>query len=392
VDLLSKDRIDKKILVYCVHRALRLLGNTLLTSYQLYTSKPEDIWQEIHRLFFLAESGEILDIAIKDPENRLSKLNSINKTYKQIILLSLSNPYHLRNGEIENLHSALDQWGQYAEIFASSTIPKEQNLFVCRLNTDQAPGNLNTINPEDNKYNRYINLTHLIAVLRREISQRVESEGAGKRRKMELSRSPLENDLLRRLLLTWSSRSKRKFSRFSSDKPVSVSVGLNNTHYLLNTAPENDNPESHRATQKNSPRNPKENLPTRFSIETVPEDFEAGMQFLKTNASIIINNMNYLVEATEATSIPEPKYQAQTWQILNVSAGGYCLLWDNDKSSNVHVGEMIGIREISEESSGAWIIGVVRWMQYIPDKGLKLGIQILSTNAEAFSSHAIQPG
>ena len=115
VDLLSKDRVDKKILAYCVHRTLRLLGNVLLTSYQLYTSEPEDTWKEIHRLFFLAESGEILDTAIKDPENRISKLNSINKTYKQITLLSLSSPYHLRNGEIENLHSALEQWAVWGK-------------------------------------------------------------------------------------------------------------------------------------------------------------------------------------------------------------------------------------------------------------------------------------
>lgn len=396
VDLLSKDRVDKKILAYCVHRTLRLLGNILLTSYQLYTSEPEDTWKEIHRLFFLAESGEILNTAIKDPENRLSKLNSINKTYKQITLLSLSNPYHLRNGEIENLHSALDQWGQYSEIFSSSTIPKEHNLFVCRLNTDHPPGNLDTISPEENKYNRYINLTHLIAVLRKEISQRLKNKDTSKQEKTGASLSPLENDLLRRLLLAWNSRSKRKFSRFSSQKPVSISVGLNNTHYLLgrdlSIGSENNKPESLSTIQKNRSSDPNANLSTQFSIKTVPEDFEPEVAFLQSNASVIINNMNHLVEATEATSIPEPKYQAQTWQILNVSAGGYCLLWDNDKSSNVHVGEMIGIRELSEENSGVWGIGVVRWMQYIQDKGLKLGIQILSTNAEAFLSHAIQPG
>lgn len=394
VALLSESRVDRKILAYCVHRTLHLLGNILLTSYQLYTPAPQGLWQELHRLFHLAESGDILDIAIKDAENKISKLNSINKMYKQIILLDVSNPYHLRNGEAKNIYTALDQWAQYTEIFSSETIPKEHNLFVCILNTDRAPKHLNVSGQADNKYNRYIDLTHLNAMLRREIARHEESDIGTTIKKPGNSKQPLANDLLRRLLITWKNRNKRGLSRFSSDKPINISIGLNSTHHMLKKndpiKSKNDDAEIIEAGQPDIQGDPTIKNPTDFHIEPVSEVHEYTAPQMQTSSSPIVNNMDKLEKSTEPASL-EPSYAEQTWKTQNVSAGGYCLLWDSNKSSNIHVGEMIGLREINEESPFAWSIGVVRWMQYVPDKGLKLGIQILSTDAEAISSCIIQP-
>lgn len=415
VDLLSENRVEKKILAYCVHRTMRLLGNILLTSYQLYFPEPLELWQEMHRLYLLSESGEILDIPIKDPENKLSKLNSISKAYKQIILLSLSNPYHLRNGEIELIHTALDLWAQYSEIFTSKTMPKEDNLFVCGLHTDEAPQHLNVSDLERNKYNRYFDLTHLNAMLRRELSQPDESTSENIKNNRQ---QPLANDLLQRLLIIWNNRSKRAFSRFLSATPISVSVGLNSTHHMLEQelaskqesilaeereekGTETDTPDAEQAASSDEETGyaAKEPLgdptivkPMEFSIaSSAPQPDESLVTYLQSSSSIIIDSLNQLSDASSSTQLPEPKYETQTLQTLNVSAGGYCLLWDNDQSSNVNVGEIIGIREIKDDDPQSWSIGVVRWMQNIRNKGLKLGIQILSTDAESITSCIDQP-
>lgn len=415
VDLLSESRVEKKILAYCAHRAIRLLGNTLLTSYQLYLPEPSELWQEMHRLYLLSESGEILDIPIKDPENKLSKLNSISKAYKQIILLSLSNPYHLRNGEIELIHSALDLWAQYSEIFPSKTIPKENNLFVCGLHTDEAPQHLNISNLERNKYNRYIDLTHLNAMLRREIVP--PDESTTNNIKNNKKPPPLANDLLQRLLIIWNSRSKRAFSRFLSATPISVSVGLNSTHHMLKQElesqqkkmiaeekEENENETDTSDAEQTASSDmetgstvtrplgdPTIEEPMEFSIASTPEYGGHLVTYLQSNSSKIIDSLNQLTDASISAHIPAPKYEAQTLQTLNVSAGGYCLLWDNDQSSHVNVGEIIGLREIKDNEPQSWSIGVVRWMQNINHKGLRLGIQILATDAESITSCIAQP-
>lgn len=403
VDLLSENRVEKKIISYCVYRAIRILGNILLTSYQLYSSEPEELWCEMHRLYYLAESGDILDTPIKDPENKLSKLNSVSKAYRQIILLSLSNPYHLRNGEIEHIYNALDLWAQYSEIYPGTTTPKEDNLFVCGLHTDEAPQHLNVNHSEKNKYNRYIDLTHLNAMLRREITQSEEKIPGNVISTQNKDKQPLTNDLLQRLLIVWKSREKRAFSRFTSGSPISVSVGLNSTHHILKQEltteqdvpdEENMNVEQTEPSEKEAEKtkiDPTIENPMKFSTKPVQEHIEGGATNLQSSSSKIITSLNQLSDAARSTSIPEPSYEAQVLQTLNVSAGGYCLLWDNDKSSNVQVGEIIGIREIKDDNPLAWSIGAVRWMQYIKNKGLKLGIQILSTDAESITSCIAQP-
>ena len=66
------------------------------------------------------------------------------------------------------------------------------------------------------------------------------------------------------------------------------------------------------------------------------------------------------------------------WEIVNVSAGGYCLRWNADTSSRAQVGELIALREKEPDGSDAWRIGVIRWMQYIRESGLEIGVQVLS--------------
>jgi hypothetical protein len=94
----------------------------------------------------------------------------------------------------------------------------------------------------------------------------------------------------------------------------------------------------------------------------------------------------------EQTGFNKPKYTAERWKTINVSAGGYCLLWDSDRPSPAQVGELIGIRDTNVGENQTWNIGVVRWMQYSEGEGLKLGIQILAPNALPIMTRTINIG
>ena len=50
-------------------------------------------------------------------------------------------------------------------------------------------------------------------------------------------------------------------------------------------------------------------------------------------------------------------FKTQSWKMVNVSAGGYCLLWDNPETTRAQVGELIGIREQSDPDSFHWRLG-----------------------------------
>ncbi|MDX1697485.1 MAG: hypothetical protein R3308_04320, partial [Thiohalobacterales bacterium] len=70
------------------------------------------------------------------------------------------------------------------------------------------------------------------------------------------------------------------------------------------------------------------------------------------------------------------------WKIADLSATGYCLLWENSAASAACVGELVALvnQEVAQE---AWQLGVIRWMKFDPGHGLELGVQMLAPGAQA---------
>ena len=77
---------------------------------------------------------------------------------------------------------------------------------------------------------------------------------------------------------------------------------------------------------------------------------------------------------------------AQNWKMVNVSAGGYCMLWDNPDTTRAQVGELLGLREEADPDTFHWRLGVIRWLKYEQKRGLELGVQMLSPGAVAIAA------
>jgi len=66
------------------------------------------------------------------------------------------------------------------------------------------------------------------------------------------------------------------------------------------------------------------------------------------------------------------------WEIVNISAGGYCLRWNSDDTSKAQIGELIALQEFDSKDNFEWRIGVIRWMQFTREHGLEIGVQVIS--------------
>jgi hypothetical protein len=63
---------------------------------------------------------------------------------------------------------------------------------------------------------------------------------------------------------------------------------------------------------------------------------------------------------TPKPSAPPPPRE-QNWRLLNISAGGYCLLSDRARSARAQVGDPIALE--AGETQHRWQLGVVRWLR-----------------------------
>ncbi|NQD91889.1 PilZ domain-containing protein [Pseudomonas sp. CrR25] len=93
-------------LAWCLYMAQHFLAQSLLRHYQLYQEPPPGLWRDSHLLYWIGEHQECLDepVAAAFLPRPASTLRGI---YQQMLLLALSNPFHLAEGECPLLFGAL---------------------------------------------------------------------------------------------------------------------------------------------------------------------------------------------------------------------------------------------------------------------------------------------
>jgi len=396
---------DKKLLAVQLHRALTYTGHNLLTAYQIYSRYAPHTWQELHKLYAYAESRKLHTTAVSDYQHHYFEKSTLLAEYLRLLLLSLASPYHLRQGEVLNIYNSLERWTRPLELRPLTSKPPSDNktLFLVRLDRDVPPRPLaySVIKESHRSEYRILNTEPLTQTLRTEI-QNNEEVVSTTLTSFDLSRPDLSHELLRRLLVAWGTETRRNFPRSPKHEQVEVAIGLSDTHSFINqlarrnsTADKNlfEHPahfESHEV------RNNKESQHDVWDMiyETDVSDLEsAGIIPLITEELGIQEDALGTHEPNDSSSESghRQSYRAGSWVILNESATGYCLEYNEESTTRAQVGELIGIRRNQNGQTLKWGIGVIRWLKLSPHKKneadgkktLQMGIEMLNPAAAA---------
>lgn len=202
-------------LAWCLYMAQHFLAQQLLRHYQLYQEPPAALWRDSHLLYWVGEHQQCLDepVAAAFEPKPASTLRGL---YQQMLLLALSNPFHLDEGECLTLFSALAPLAALARLQAWEE-------------EDDAEGPL-------------VDLGGAQACL--SFEQPIEGEAANLRR-FELGallialhepaplQSAEERLLLERVRQHWLGRQQRRHERAELDGQCSLVVGLPAIHAQL---------------------------------------------------------------------------------------------------------------------------------------------------------------
>ncbi|HDN69009.1 MAG TPA: hypothetical protein ENG26_00350 [Gammaproteobacteria bacterium] len=370
-DLGHNDRQTPRLTV-AIHRSLRYLSEVLLTNYQLYIQYPEGLWKTINSLYALAEQHDITAQAITDTTLPTPSRSTISTVYKQILLLSLACPYRLRQKEIHFVYNALLNWADTSQLHYMDE-SRPHGLFAINLNTDNPPSYLALNEPATpNSHWRILDTTSMSDRIRDILDKQPDNAnrytGIG------------NTDILQRLMLAWGVMPKRRFARHSRSAKVGLVVGLNAIHHRV-TEPETE------INSKNETIEDQHYLqdPTFEAVTTVKTNRLAdGGRRIVTSG----NKQARELPVEHQAEIPN----IEAWKMVNISAGGYCLLWDSVDPSSAQVGELVAIIEQDNLNGDAWHLGVVRWMKCSDKYGLELGTEMLSPSAQAVWAYLDEAG
>ena len=384
---LGGNKIDDKTLAIAICRAINYLSETLLRASEVYVPCPKNLWYEAHQLYLLAENKNITELVVTNKENKLEN-TTIATSYKQILLFSLARPIALRQSDSERVYNELFDWARYTSISSDANDSQIDNVFCVHINEDHAPNYLSERDFSDRIKLRILEASELVTHIKDIITER----SATKQKLAVGDTIPLET--LTTLVNSWGVSAKRRFSRADRQENITVAIGLSRVVKAINQSEQTDEPVDTRTGFVRTSASAKQD--PDFTLETIVSDNkEADIKGYMTHTEVSSETDNTwdmvakgrtLTDAytKEQKNLLDEKLKSRLknadshWQIVNISAGGYCLRWNSDDTSKAQIGELVALQEMSSSNNVEWRIGVIRWMQFTQENGLEIGVQVLS--------------
>ena len=376
---------EQKLLATLIQRAISALGMVLLTSYQTYQPYPPGIWSALHKLYAAAEQRKLTQISITDSHHANSAKTTINADYIRLILTALTSPYRLRHGEIGKVYAILARWVSKCRLrHVGKDDTKATAKFGINLASDDPPRAADLVTQEcSHEFCRVMDSTALTNAIRKDLKHGMKT-GETTITGIEMARTDLSQELMKRLLIAWCIVPKRSFPRTEKQEHVQITLGLTATHQIIITGSRKiagvDEIYSQTAQYQtdNTGRSNNDVKPDVWEMIYFPADAD-GVESLETQFE----------KEKASQEEKKPQYRAETWMILNESARGYCIKTIDKTSSRAQVGEIVGVRRNADGKSWKWGIGVIRWLRADPQLGLLLGIEMLTPDAAAIGIRAV---
>jgi hypothetical protein len=380
-------KVDAKTQNIAILRAMRYMSELLLRASEIYEPYPRGTWYDLHQMYSYAERMGFQNKPMPDSEYPQRKA-SIEDYYKQALLFALARPIALRQSDSERVYKKLAEWAPLTQL-GKEALENQVNRFFCaRVDQDMPPNYLSMKDCNGTPDIRTLETSELVNAIRREIKCAEDNEG-----KLAVG-DQLSIETLQVLEMSWGVCAKRRFSRADKGGRIKAAIGLVNAAREIS---------GKATTQDEEEKEAEEILPGKrnqlnISLEAIPEDLRQSESQVNTayvthhelggdkdGAWDLVAKGRALTEAyererqfLEEAQLGLHRERDKHWEIVNISAGGYCLRWSADTSSRAQVGELIALREKEPDDSYAWRIGVIRWMQYIRESGLEIGVQVLS--------------
>ncbi len=377
---------DTRLLGKLIHRAITLRGREMLTSYQAYAPYQAGRWEELHKLYNYASTHKLSQVTVADSWHPEEKSNSADE-YKRVLLTALAAPYRLRQGEVSKVYQTLAYWAPYSSLAAATGTEEPRSGFIMCADDDKPPHHLALRDEDAEVINcSLLHTDQLTEVVREEI-RRSSHLDTTTLSGIDMQRPDLSYDLLCRLLATWTGTPKRVFSRSQKEEPVQIAMGLSTAHQFIAGA-------GHAPKQQAISDKPDRYFqPAEFNSVPLGE-FHQPKRDDSDPWSMIYPSGDSLRSFTEGRSTPpavedsgpatdKPDLHAETWHIVNESAGGYCLENEANSRASVQVGELMGVRRSGDGHTWKWGIGVVRWLNFSELSTLRVGIEMLTPDAAA---------
>ncbi len=310
----------------------RLLSHTLMLAFNGYQPQPKTVWRELHEVYLQAEAQGLLTEAHAEPAQDPPRSDSVLGVFVETAVTALADPYHLPPGAVWEIYEQVREWVADVRIGPYRPVKNPAGYFVIDLRGNGLPVAYAKFDPA-----RATDGHRLLdcAPLQRLVQAHLEKVVAGTPSPgLHLAR-PHARMLLEFLQRSWGLPPKRYFPRQQKQGAVTLTCGYNATWFYTHGRQE-------------------------FTLDREPDD---------DYASEDVANL----------------YFTERWSFVDEGPGGFAVYTSEKPRSLVRVGELVGV----QDGAGGWTIGAIRWLMVQRDLAHKIGIQIVSRDADPVAVRAL---
>jgi len=374
--------VDKSMLTTAIHRSIVFIEHSLLITYEVYSAFYHDYWEQLHELYQYAELHKLADISVADALVQAKHKSRITDEYLRTLLLYLAEPYHLRPGEINEVHHYLGSWAglcQLEKMKVDATLA-ETSLPVIELDSDQPPKlATNGILISKIENCRIINTDQLIQTLKKEHAQLKKIRPSLSK---QIGTHSLSISLQRRLIESWEHSRQRRFPRQHLNNKVNVTIGLHQAHMQLMYEQHLKITEQDKHAYSGFHQKPAFET---IEIKSVEDEHSDVWSTVYAWANSICPESEQRAATTRSAannksqSIVDYRVKQDNWTLTNESAEGFGLISTDNLSHKVQVGEIISVQQ---KNSTERSIGLVRWMKARGKNKIEMGVMLLAPSAK----------
>lgn len=394
---LSGVRLDgdnQSVIRSALYQAMHFLLLRVLHSYSVYCPVPIGVWGDLHHLYRYAEQVDVAHTRVEHLADQ-----SIGDVYRQALLLSLANPYHLMQGEARCTYERLAKWALACTLRHPAEYPPEspETFYAARcfvdLESDAAPrwGLVGASGlPADA---RTIEIQPVTRIVENRIRQMTLKGQLPMQERME-------RDLLRRLRNAWNGRPARADKRCIESAEVQVVSGLRAIHHALSRGadfhPEQDEIALHGSAFVGAPKlslvsleeEPWRNQETQGKLEQGLLN-PRGFGFDAERKEQDIWDRSTRVGAVKNTSLEERLDS----RLLNrrgllrqrdISVSGIGADYGSESGLRLRVGDLVRIAA-EGNAQDAFGLGIVSWLREMGPAQMSMGLQRINSTATALA-------
>ena len=323
----------KKQMPLLMLRALEYLSTGLQASYKAYTPVPPGLWRDMHRIYLHAEREGIA----RDPGDTESRA-TVTDVYGEALLLSLTDPYRLPQGEAAKVIAQLAGYRSLVALGQSRPATRPGGHFIVPCDTDKPPKPALSANDDTGGPNwRLLDANAVVDKIR---ARRDALESGNVSATTSRMTGPDGLALLARLVVLWGDPPKRAHRREPGNGSVAVCAGLKAVGHFVAQQPQLDAAAEAEALRKG----------ITLPLLALPMD-----------------------DASQSMPVFE-------WDIVNLSPGGLKLRRMGPTPQPIAVGEIVGLKFAGPMR---WSLAVARWITLFDEGGMEFGVQFLGDAARS---------